>query len=126
MFKVPEKYRVINGQFGSDSSYGNNGQFIIPKNGKDIKSLFVQASDGGGWEHLSVSIIPKPGKKRRLPTHGEMEYVRFAFWEKTDWIIEFHPPVTEYVNNAPCLHLWRPIGVNFPTPDSLLVGIKSK
>ncbi len=133
MFKVPELHRVITGKYATSLKQdGNNGQFNFkrstsgfPKANKDIAGLFVQASDGAGWEHVSVSVLPKPGKKRRLPTHAEMEFVRFLFWDNKDWVIEFHPPTTEYVNNAPCLHLWKPVDAIFPTPHSLLVGIKN-
>ena len=55
MFHVPEKYRLKTGRTASDSTYGNNGQFII----RSIKLkavLFAQASDGLGWEHVSVSV----------------------------------------------------------------------
>ncbi len=132
MFCVPEFHRVITGVYASSlKHHGNNGHFQImrstfgfPKEGKDISGLFTQASDGEGWEHVSVSVVAKPGKKRRLPTHAEMEFVRFLFWNADDWVIEFHPPITEYVSNAPCLHLWRPIDGGFPTPDSILVGAK--
>ena len=27
-FHVPEKYRIKTGRYGSDSSYGNNGQLV--------------------------------------------------------------------------------------------------
>lgn len=27
-------------------------------------------------------------------------------------------------NHDHCLHLWRPIGKDFPVPDSILVGVK--
>lgn len=132
MFTVPEFHRVTTGIYAStEKQHGNNGQFEIKRNtfgfpstGKDIKGLFAHASDGGGWEHVSVSVLPKPGKKIRLPTHAEMEFIRFLFWGYEDWVIEFHPPATEYVSNAPCLHLWRPIGKSFPTPESVLVGVK--
>ena len=134
MFKVPEIYRIKSGYNASDETFGNNGQYKIlrslaknfPKDSKDIAGLLTQASDGARWEHVSVSVIPKPGKKRRLPKHEEMEFIRFLFWSENDWVVEFHPPFDQYVSNAPCLHLWRPIDMGFPTPNSLLVGLKSK
>ena len=131
MFSVPEIYRVTTGPFASDESFGNNGQFKIfrssdknfPKSSKDITGLLTQASDGMRWEHVSVSVIPKQGQKRRLPTHDEMEFIRFLFWSHSDWVVEFHPPYEAYVNNAPCLHLWRPTEQELPTPMSILVGL---
>lgn len=132
MFCVPELYRVNTGVYASSlKHHGNNGHFKImrssfefPKESKNIAGLFTQASDGEGWEHVSVSVIAKVGKKRRLPTHAEMEFIRFLFWDSGDWVIEFHPPVEEYVNNAPCLHLWRPVDTDFPKPPNYLIGIK--
>ena len=131
MFKVPEKNRILTGQFQSSASNGNNGQFFFyptersfPKDVRHTKGLFAQASDGAGWEHVSVSIIVPKGNIRRLPTHREMEFVRHQFWGNTDWVVEFHPPATEYVSNAPCLHLWRCSNGEFPTPNSILVGLK--
>ena len=54
MFKVPEKYRIVSGVHFSDSSCGNNGAFLIPIPESRIV-LMVVASDGAGWEHVSVS-----------------------------------------------------------------------
>jgi len=69
------------------------------------------------WEHVSVS-------GRRIPNWEEMCFVRKLFWEEEDWIVQFHPPKTEYVNNhTRCLHLWRYKG-KFPTPASTLVGFR--
>ena len=48
------------------------------------------------------------------------EYDRF--WGDDQWVVEFHPPASEYVNNMEnCLHLWRPINKELPTPASILV-----
>ncbi len=132
MFSAPDFFRVTTGLYASSVKHdGNNGQFKMlrnasgfPAGSKDISGLLTQASDGEGWEHVSVSVLPKPGKKSRLPTHEEMEFIRFLFWDSEDWVMEFHPPVTEYVSNARCLHLWRPIDCVFRTPPSYLVGIK--
>ncbi len=118
MFRVPEHRRVTTGIAASSAADGNNGCFII-KHG-DVR-LFVIASDGGGWEHVSVTI---PGVNR-CPTWEEMCRVVAAFWDKDDCIVQFHPPKSEHVNNHPyCLHLWRPIGHNIPTPPTMMVGIK--
>lgn len=71
------------------------------------KPLFCQASDGGGWEHVSVSTI------ERCPTWDEMCKVKSLFWDDDDLVVQYHPPASEYVNNHPyTLHLWRKSGRN--------------
>lgn len=116
-FKVPEKYRLRRGQFGSDERFGNNGAFFVPR--RDGAPLKVIASDGLGWEHVSVSL------PSRCPTWEEMCKVRDLFWGPEDCVVQYHPPHSDYVNNHPfCLHLWRPVGQSFPMPPSLMVGYR--
>lgn len=115
MFKCPENYRVYlpGYPFGDES----NGFFNVKL--RHGQSVTVIASDGAGWEHVSVS------RKDRCPTWDEMCQVKDLFWDEGDCVIQYHPPKSEYVNNHPyCLHLWRPIGQDIPVPDSLLVGIR--
>lgn len=122
MFKVPEKYRLQKGYMGSDSSYGNNGVFLIPQLGVTITCI---ASDGLGWEHVSVSLIDKNGTVKRTPTWESMNRVKDLFWSEDDCVIQYHPPKEDYINNHNyCLHLWRPIGVEIVRPPSILIGKK--
>lgn len=115
MFHVPEKFRLRNGQMGSDESAGNNGCFILKlRYGQSVRTI---AGEGLGWEHVSASRVD------RCPTWEEMCQIKDMFWDKTDCVVQFHPPESEYVNNHPyCLHLWKPIGIALPMPDSILVG----
>lgn len=126
MFKVPEKNRVKDGPLGSDYSYGDNGYFIIPSIDNSIchPSFFhVIASDGECWEHLSAHI--RVNGEDRTPTWEEMCFIKGIFWDDEDVVMQLHPKKSEYVNNHPhVLHLWRPIGVEIPTPPSILVGVK--
>lgn len=116
-FKVPEKYRIKTGPMGSDESYGNNGQFMITSL-KLKRTLGVQASDGMGFEHVSVSL------RDRCPTWEEMCFVKDLFWDDEDCVIQYHPPKSEYINCHPyVLHLWRPINAEIPRPPKFLVGI---
>lgn len=116
---VPNKFRIREGHLASDDSYGNNGAFQIPRLNSN-KWFLVIASDGEGWEHVSVSL------PSRTPTWEEMCYIRDIFWQDNDCVVQFHPPKSEYVNNHPnCLHLWKPIGKQIETPPSILVGIKN-
>lgn len=117
-FKVPEKYRLL--EF-SRPEHGNNGAFIIPR-GQYTEALFIIASDGAGWEHVSVSL------KSRCPTWSEMCHVKETFWnDPEDYAVQYHPPLSRYVNNHNfCLHLWRPIDCGeMPFPPDILVGIKT-
>lgn len=116
MFLVPEHRRIKGTSTAAD---GNNGHFII-KHG-DVR-LFVIASDGEGWEHVSVTVQDA----KRCPTWEEMCRVKEAFWDAEDCVVQFHPPKSEHINNHPyCLHLWRPIGHDIPTPPTIMVGIKN-
>jgi hypothetical protein len=115
MFQVPNTYRVNTGPRGTSESAGNNGLFILWY--KKTK-LFCIASDGLGWEHVSVTL--KTFKK--APTWSMMCYVKSKFWGPEDCVIQFHPPKKEYVNiYEGCLHLWRKSGVNIETPDQTMV-----
>jgi len=121
MFHVPNKYRIRKGQLGSDNSYGNNGAFQIPI-GYNVSACII-ASDGAGWEHVSVHIIDDG--KDDTPLWEEMCRIKDIFWDPEDCVLQYHPPKSEYVNNHEhTLHMWRPMGVGFPRPDSILVGIK--
>lgn len=117
-FKVPEKDRVKIGAMATDETLGNNGAFCLM-----IKGIitFCVASDGGDWEHVSVSL---PGRDR-TPTWEHMCLVKEVFWRPEDCVIQFHPAARDYVNYHPfCLHLWRPSKELFPTPPAIFVGPK--
>lgn len=123
-FKVPEKYRIRDGSYASSEKDGNQGAFVIPIRVKDKRRSFqIIASEGQGWEHVSVSLPD------RCPTWGEMCKIKGLFWGDEDLVIQLHPPKSDYVNNHPfCLHLWRKCGTNnfAETPPSYMVGIKKK
>jgi hypothetical protein len=118
-FKVPEKYRLKEGRMASDESFGNNGVFQIPVN--DSYLLNVIASDGNGWEHVSVSL------PNRTPTWDEMCLIKNEFWGDEDLVIQFHPQKSQYVDCHPhCLHMWRVCDSNnyVALPDPLMVGFR--
>lgn len=115
--KVPEKFRIKDGHLGSDSSYGNNGVFSIPFESYEFRAI---ASDGDGWEHVSVSL------KHRCPNWKEMCFIKNLFWDEEDCVVQFHPPKSEYVDNCEtCLHLWKLAGEEIKRPPSILVGFKN-
>ena len=123
MFHVPEKYRLVTGRMKSDASWGNNGAFLIPSKDREGRQLAIIASDGMGWEH--VSIHAERGKESCTPYWDEMCQVKSLFWDEEDVVMQLHPKRSEYVNMHPnTLHLWRPTGATIPTPPSILVGLK--
>lgn len=124
-FKAPEKYRIRRGEFGTCAEvHGNNGAFFIPTK-PGHAPLKVIASDGSGmpeiapWEHVSVSL------PTRCPTWDEMCMVKALFWDDEDCVMQLHPPKSEWISNhSYCLHLWRPVGEEIPSPPSITVGYK--
>lgn len=113
-----EQYRVTAGPLGSDASYGRNGKFLIP-GPKGRGRLTVVVSDGGGWEHVSVS----PYLQKRTPTWEEMSHIKDLFWEPEEVAMQIHPRRSEYVNFHPyALHMWRPTASEIPAPPSIYVG----
>lgn len=136
--KVPNQYRI--GQaikfgettndprikaasiYNSTDDEGNNGAFVLPKQGSKVGFyFFIIASSGMDWEHVSVSIIPQ----MRCPTWEEMCYIKSFFWEDEEAVMQLHPPKSEWVNNHPyCLHLWRPILKEIPLPPKGMVGLQ--
>ena len=121
-----ERRRVLVGhsyELGSTAEYGMNGAFAIP--GKETPTaafLRVIASDGMGWEHVSVSVFGED----RCPTWEEMEFVCRLFWNTDECVMQLHPPRSEWINQHKyCLHLWKPTtpGVSITRPPKNLVGV---
>lgn len=120
-FHVTEMARDLNHPtHWSTSADGNNGVFHLESVEPGWR-LMVLASDGGGWEHTSVSA--NRGDKQRTPTWKEMCYVKKLFWDDEDVVVQFQPRASEYVNFHPnVLHMWRPTEAAIPTPPPLFVG----
>lgn len=103
----------------SDRTYGNNGAFVIQRNAGTC--FLIIASDGAGWEHVSVHCVSKGIE--RTPTWAEMCFVKDIFWDREDCVIQYHPAESEYVNlHKHTLHLWRPTDQEIPIPPKILVG----
>lgn len=116
-----DKYRQRQDELRRYGANGDNGNgiFKVFVNGK---SFYVVASNGGGWEHVSVS--PCNRKRQTCPTWDEMCAIKDMFFEEEETVVQYHPPKSDYVNMHPyCLHLWRPIGREIPRPPSIFVGI---
>lgn len=91
-----------------------NGVFKIPYK---HQLYTVIASNGGGWEHVSVS-----GDK--TPSWNCMCYMKDLFFNDEETVIQFHPKKSEYVNlSKTCLHLWRNIEKEAELPPKILTGV---
>lgn len=92
-----------------------NGAFQIP-GPVNKKLLTVIASNGAGWDHVSVS------RSNRCPYWEEMNFIKDLFFDESEAVIQYHPAKKDYVNDHPyTLHLWKPQGVELPKPDLILV-----
>ncbi|MBB6053326.1 DUF7694 domain-containing protein [Armatimonas rosea] len=121
-FKVPEAKRVtFHPAFGPmDISMGNNGVFELYHKATG-RTLYCIASDGLGWEHVSVSVKGSS----QTPAWADMNFVKDQFWGEEDAVMQLHPPKGDWINNhASCLHLWRPYFLEIPLPPSAMVGVK--
>ena len=116
-----ELYRNKIGPWGSNTG-DDFGSFLIP--GPEGENLLIIASPGDAdesipWEHVSVST------RRRCPHWKEMCFVKDLFWDEEEMVMQLHPPKSQWVNNHNfCLHLWRPLDGNIPSPPSIAVGYK--
>lgn len=112
--RVPSAMLTLRGQPG--------GLFYVPAvvPGRPLRCI---ASEGRGWEHVSVSI---GGRAERLPTWPEMDAVRHLFWPPEVWVVQFHPARSEHRSIAEALHLWRPLNAVMPTPPSDTVAPRDR
>lgn len=108
-----DEFRItLHGEKGDSS----NGCFDLKIKGE---KYFVIASNGAGWEHVSIS------HEHKIPSWSTMCILKDMFFHDEEAVMQLHPPKREYVNNFPnCLHLWKPIKKEIPLPNSLLVGFK--
>lgn len=82
MFRVPNQYRLRYGKMGSSDHYGNNGAFCIPLvqiNSRLRGDAWVIASNGEGWEHVSVHCID--GGKVLTPSWEVLATIKDLFDE---------------------------------------------
>jgi hypothetical protein len=126
-YKIPEKFRNTHWEdnlTGGIPMEAGHGAFSFNSNVRPKVRLHCIASNGSGWEHVSVSA--RRGKKVLLPEWEEMCYIRYFFWDEEDAVMQLHPPKSLYVDNFQVLHLWRPTTGEIPLPPRLLVGIPGK
>lgn len=91
-----------------------NGCFVL----EGATQLNVVASNGCGWDHLSVTTDAP-----RCPTWEEMERVRKLFGRSLEVWVQYGVPAREHVNVHPyCLHWWRPQRRSLVLPPAWMVG----
>ena len=95
---------------------GGNGVFEL-RSSFDGAPLLVVASNGDGWDHVSVSC------GRRLPTYQDMQDVFRLFFRDDETAMQLHVPPNEHINCHPnCLHLWRPQLQAIPKPGTYMIA----
>lgn len=93
----------------------DGGAFIVPSPRSGAK-LMVVASNGAGWDHVSVSL------RNRCPTWDEMERVKRLFFLPTETAMQLHVQPSAHVSVHPnCLHIWRPQDTGIPMPPEWMV-----
>ncbi|MFP7486435.1 hypothetical protein SFC65_19915 [Priestia filamentosa] len=98
----------------------HNGFFEMRIKGEKYR---IMASNGFGWEHVSISHQ----QKHKIPSWKTMNELKELFFEDDEVVMQLHPKKEDYINNHPgTLHLWRPVDQEIPTPPSQMVGLKSK
>ena len=127
-FEHLEKYRNVEMEklcYGESTEKTRRvaGIFEIPVKGvrKGLKCVVSTGESpySQGWDHVSVSL------GFRTPTWDEMCIVKNLFFEPHDVCVQYHPAESDYVTNHKfCLHIWRNIHMEFPTPPKELVGIQ--
>lgn len=109
-YRLKDKERELYGINGDSG----NGVFKVFVSGK---SFYVIASNGGGWEHISVHR-----QNGKIPNWYEMCALKEMFFEEEEVVVQYHPKKSEYVNiHESCLHLWRPTREEMPTPPKSFV-----
>ena len=125
MFRVPDKYRDrTHPQLKSTAADGCNGVFVIPHHRIAGYFYTVIASDGMGWDHVSVSVTKGRKQPHRCPTWEEMCYIKSLFWTEDETVVQYHPAKQDYINNHEfVLHLWKPNQRILPIPEKFMVGV---
>jgi hypothetical protein len=127
--KELEEGRVRSGPWATTSDRGLCGVFIVQglivagHTGEgDMVCVDIASGErrivsaNTGWEHVTVET------DHRIPTWDEMCFVKNLFWQEEECVVEYHPPLSQYVRCNPyCLHLWRPKHATIPTPSVSIV-----
>lgn|SRR3712207_3397232 len=97
--------------YGQGDKY--NGAFELNIKGE---KYFVIASNGQGWDHVSIS------SKYKIPSWKVMCILKEMFFEDDEVVMQIHPAKRNYINNHPnCLHLWKPQKQEIHQPPKYMV-----
>lgn len=92
------------------------GMFMM-RSPLEPKALRILASNGDGWDHVSVSLT------NRCPRWQEMEFVKRTFFLPGEVAMQLHVAAADHISLHPhCLHLWRPHKAAIPLPPKEMVA----
>jgi len=100
--------------------YGSSGDdkaglFMI-KLKYDKYPLRIVASNGEGWDHVSVS------KEKKIPSWLEMDEIKRLFFKEDEIAFQLHAKPSDHINiHSNCLHIWRPHNLKIPEPPKFMV-----
>lgn len=108
-----------NGYVGDDYCVA----FVIDRY-KNGEFYLVIVSNGGGWDHVSVTLHKKNGANiSKCPSYEEMLMIKEKIFHDEETVFQIHPREEDYINTHPyCLHLWRPNNCNMVIPPLYSVG----
>jgi hypothetical protein len=110
-----DRYRVHGHDRHGGLGCASGGSFMI-RCKSSTKTVRVVASNGYGWDHVSVSL------PSRCPTWEEMDEVKRLFFRDDEVAMQIHVAVNDHINIHPyVLHLWRPHEAVIPLPPKILV-----
>jgi hypothetical protein len=109
MYRLPGEHR----HGGPGDSHG--GVFVVPYHASG-RNLRIIASNGDGWDHVSVSL------PSRCPTWPEMDHVKRMFFKDDEVAMQLHVQVKDHISMHPhTLHLWRSHNEKIPLPPIIMV-----
>ncbi len=115
--------KIINGSGGMIVESGEDGfacQLFRPNCKKTMYVLYVIASWGEGWDHVSIHVETNDGTF--TPFWEDMAYIKDVFFKTCETVVQYHPAREFYVNtHEHTLHLWRQQGVEVTLPPQDLV-----
>ncbi len=90
-------------------------QLFRPNCRKQMYSLCVIASWGGGWDHVSIHAQATEGNF--TPFWEDMAYIKALFFKPSETAVQYHPASEHYINvHEHTLHLWRNQGAEILLP----------
>lgn len=111
------KYRLTKKELELYGIQGDSGNGIFEIQ-IGAKWFHVIASNGLGWEHVSVT----PSTGNSTPSWNDMCHIKKLFFKDGEVAIQIHPRERDYVNaHKNCLHLWRPTNAELPLPPMIFV-----